>query len=194
MSAPHTGNETTRSSEPTVELTRAVESDLPVFTRLMQLYVHDLSDLVGMDIGEDGRFAFTPEQQYWTDPRYRPFFIRAGGKLAGFVVVDGVSRLTGEPVSDMSQFFVLRRARRGGVGTRAAHAVFEAFPGPWEVRQAPENLPAIAFWRRAIEAYTGGNFRDGAWERDGKRYQVQRFESSPRRESASIDGRATPRA
>lgn len=161
----------------TVELTRAAASDMPVLTRLMQLYVHDLSDLVRMDIGDDGRFAFAPEQHYWSDPRYHPFFIRAGGRLAGFAVVDGVSRLTGERASDMSQFFVLKRARRGGVGTRAAHAVFDAFPGPWEVRQAPENAPAIAFWRRAIDAYTRGRFRDYAWEGDGKHYQVQRFDS-----------------
>lgn len=161
-----------------VELVPAVAADLPVFTRLMQLYVHDLSDLVGMDMGDDGRFAFAPEERYWSEPRFHPFFIRANARLAGFVVVDEVSRLTGEPVSDMSQFFVLRRARHGGVGTRAAHAAFDAFPGPWEVRQAIENTSAIAFWRRVIDSYTRSDFRDDRWDTPAFRGQVQRFESA----------------
>ena len=50
----------------------------------------------------------------------------------------------------MAEFFVLRKYRRGGVGTDAARAVFARFPGEWQTRQQFENTGAIAFWRRAI--------------------------------------------
>jgi predicted acetyltransferase len=164
-----------------VALEQARAEDAPVLSRLMQLYVHDLSDLVEMDIGDDGRFPFAPEERYWTEARYQPFFLRVGARLAGFVVVDGVSRLTGESVNDMSQFFVLRRYRRRGVGAAAAVATFDLFSGAWEVRQAAANAAAIAFWRRVIDGYTGGRFTDDAWDDSRFRGQVQRFVAPPRR-------------
>ncbi|MFO0618647.1 MAG: hypothetical protein U0414_39005 [Polyangiaceae bacterium] len=162
-----------------VELVAARAEDEPVVSRLMQLYVHDLSDRVGMDIGEDGLFPFAPEQRYWSEARYQPFLLRVGGRLSGFVVVDGVSRLSGEPVNDMSQFFVLKRYRRKGVGRAAAITTFDRFPGTWEVREAPENAPAIAFWRSVIDGYTAGDFIDQAWDDARFRGQVQRFEARP---------------
>lgn len=164
-------------STPTaVTLVDASPADAPTLTRLMQLYVHDLSDLVPMDVDDDGRFPFAPEARYWSEERFHPYFIRADGKLAGFLVVDDVSRLTGAPVSDMSQFFILKRYRRCGVGARAARLAFDLRPGPWEVRQAPANVPAIAFWRRVIADYTGGAFTDEAWEDKAFNGQVQRFD------------------
>ena len=50
----------------------------------------------------------------------------------------------------MAEFFVLRKYRRGGVGTDAARAVFARFPGEWQTRQQFVNEAAIAFWRRTI--------------------------------------------
>lgn len=169
-----------RSAPREVVLVDAPASDAPVFTRLMQLYVHDLTDLVPMDIEDDGRFAFAPEERYWSESRFHPSFVRVDGRLAGFVVVDDVSRLTGEPVSDMSQFFILKKFRRTGVGARAARLAFDRRPGPWEVRQATSNLPAIVFWRRVIAEYTGGAFTDDAWDTAAFRGQVQRFTATRR--------------
>jgi predicted acetyltransferase len=34
----------------------------------------------------------------------------------------------------MSEFFVLRKYRRQGIGRTAAVELFERFPGPWRVR------------------------------------------------------------
>jgi predicted acetyltransferase len=82
-------------------------------------------------------------------------------KLAGFALVLARSRLTGTSgVFDMAEFFVMRSYRRKGVGLAAAHAAFARFKGPWEVRQQDENAAATSFWRRAIGAYTGGNYRE----------------------------------
>src|SRR5262245_9820874 len=108
-----------------VTLAAAGPEQEAVFAQLMQLYYYDLSELVGVEIGDAGRFPFAHHRSYWADGRYHPFLIRAGGHLAGFSVVDTRSRLTGEPLRDMSQFFVLRRHRGGGVGERAAVATFE---------------------------------------------------------------------
>ncbi len=50
----------------------------------------------------------------------------------------------------VSEVLVLPKFRRTGVGTQAAHQLFAAHPGPWQVRQVMGNDPAMSFWRRAI--------------------------------------------
>lgn len=50
-------------------------------------------------------------------------------------------------------FFVLRKNRRCGVGTAAAHAVFARHPGILEFAVARKNVSALAFWRRTISGF-----------------------------------------
>lgn len=160
-----------------VALVPAAEEHDPVLARLFQLYSYDFSELLGLDIGDDGRFTSGRPEGYWRDPGYRCFLTRAGGRLAGFAIVGSTSRLTGEALWDVDQFFVLRRHRRAGVGARAAAAVFDAFPGRWEVREAARNTPAQAFWREVIGRYTGGRFEEQVYDDDRWHGPVQRFES-----------------
>ncbi|HEX2658856.1 MAG TPA: GNAT family N-acetyltransferase [Polyangia bacterium] len=128
---------------------------------LIDLYAYDFSALLGLDVGDDGRFAFRDLAPFWTDDWRHAFFVKAGDKLAGFALVEARSRLSGEPgVHDMAEFFILRKYRRQGVGERAACLVFQRFPGRWEVRQRAENADATVFWRRVIDRYTGGIFED----------------------------------
>jgi predicted acetyltransferase len=60
-----------------------------------------------------------------------------------------VSRVTGDrDVTDMAEFFVVRRWRRHGVGSAAVRELVGGFPGRWEVRPFPGYAPAAAFWAR----------------------------------------------
>jgi predicted acetyltransferase len=148
---------------------------------LLQLYVYDLSELLGLDVEDDGRFRTPPLDGYGTDSRRHAFLIRADERLAGFALVKEGSRLTGdEAVIDMAEFFVTRRYRRLGVGERAAGWLFGRFPARWEVRQKAENRPATAFWRRVIERYSGGRFEEVSWDDERWRGPVQRFDSARR--------------
>lgn len=151
----------------------------PLFSRLMQLYAYDFSEVTGADIGDDGLFRAPAVDPCWTDPRRHPFLIRADGACAGFLIVSGRSRLV-EALScwDVAEFFVLRRFRRSGVGTRAATLAFDTFRGPWEVRQTARNTAATAFWRRVIEDYTGGRFREEIRDDATWRGPVQRFDNA----------------
>jgi predicted acetyltransferase len=160
-----------------VDLTRATHEDDPVLVRLFQLYSYDFSEILGLEIGDDGVFtAGRRPSGYWTGPRYRPFLLRAGGHLAGFAIVGAESWLTGDALWDMDQFFVLRRHRCAGVGARAATLLFDAFPGRWEVREEAGNAAAQAFWRKVIERYTGGRFEETILDDARWHGPVQRFE------------------
>jgi predicted acetyltransferase len=145
---------------------------------LLELYVYDFSEILGIDVGDDGRFRLPALDAYWTDPRCHAFLIRVDERLAGFALVQERSRLTGdEAVCDMAEFFVLRKYRRRGIGERVATWLFDRFRGPWEVRQKAEHHAATGFWRRAIGRYAGGRFEEAMIDDERWRGPVQRFDS-----------------
>jgi predicted acetyltransferase len=151
--------------EPAISLSPATKAERAALDNLMQLYVYDWSEVRPMDVGDDGRFPDYPLEAYWQDAGRHPLLLRVDGRLAGFALVSEGSRLTGAPgVFDMAEFFVMRRYRRQGIGAVAAAAAFDRFKGPWEIRQRDENTAATAFWRRAVDRYTGGNYREVRWD------------------------------
>jgi predicted acetyltransferase len=127
-----------------VEVVAANAGDESILRNLLELYLHDFSEMTGADVDAHGLFGYRWLDSYWTEPDRHPFLIRADGRLAGFALVR-----SGTP-HDMAEFFVLRKYRRSGVGLLAARAVFAAFPGEWQVREMTANTGATAFWRTAI--------------------------------------------
>src|SRR5688572_33182925 len=73
----------------------ASEGQARVLRHLMRLYVYDFSDLMGLDVEEDGAFKVPELISYWRDPWRHPFLLRVEGKLAGFALVHQRSRLGG---------------------------------------------------------------------------------------------------
>lgn len=139
-----------------LEIRAAQEEDRPILRRLLELYRHDASEFDHREIGPHGEFGYPYLDHYWTDSDRHPFLIRADGHLAGFALVR-----SGLP-HDMTEFFILKKYRRSGVGLKAAHEIFGAFPGQWQVRERRENTSAILFWRRVIEwHYTEADNEEG---------------------------------
>jgi predicted acetyltransferase len=161
-----------------VELHRATAEDRARLAALFELYMYDFSELLGLEVSEEGRFHPPTLDDYFEAPGAHAFLIRAGGHLAGFALVKQGSRLTDAPdVHDVAELFVVRRHRRHRVGERAAHALFTRFPGPWEVRQRQENLAATAFWRATIARFGEGRYEEIVVDDERWRGPVQRFTS-----------------
>jgi predicted acetyltransferase len=115
--------------------------------------------------------------------------LQVDDQLAGFALISERSKITGKSgVVDMTEFFVLRRFRRQGVGRAAAFVAFDRFGGPWEVRQREENPDATAFWRRTIDEYTGGNYEETRWVRPRWSEIVQTFSTSSSRRDTLAEG------
>jgi predicted acetyltransferase len=162
-----------------VSLLPAARAERPVLENLLQLYCYDWSELKPLEVCADGRFDALSIAPYWLDDWHHPLLLRVEDRLAGFALVVERSRLTGTSGTfDMAEFFVMRSYRRKGVGLAAAHAAFDRFRGPWEVRQQDENVAATSFWRRAIDAYTGGVYREVRWSSGEWTGPVQTFSTS----------------
>jgi predicted acetyltransferase len=127
-----------------VEVRSANLAEKDALDQLLELYLHDLSEMTGADVDRRGRYDYRFLDDYWTEPDLHPFLIRVDGRLAGLALV-----ASGAP-HDMAEFFVMRKYRRRGVGSRAALALFAMFPGEWQVRQISANRDATTFWHSVI--------------------------------------------
>lgn len=134
------------------------ESEKTVLRNLLQAYRHDLSEFDGSDPDDAGSFGVGSYfDLYWTEPSRHPFKILIGDSLAGFVLVRELQAET----RSIAEFFVLRRHRRSGIGQSVAFQLFDRFPGSWHVAQDEHNVPAQAFWRRVVSAYTYDRYTEG---------------------------------
>jgi predicted acetyltransferase len=144
----------------TVGLQRATRETAPLLQNLLELYVHDLSEIFPVELGPDGRFGYPRLALYWEEPAVRhAFVIRRGDRVAGFALATRGSPASDDPDDlDVAEFFVLRAHRRLGVGRDAAFALWDAVPGRWVVRVSEANRAGLPFWREAAGAYTAGAY------------------------------------
>lgn len=160
----------------------ATVAQRPLLERLLQLYLHDFSkraprDMPWGEVDEDGLFAYTPTlDPYWREPGHAPLLIRDDGRVAGFVLLNRRSVLDHPVDRAVAEFFVLRKHRRAGVGTHAAHLAFRRYPGWWEAAMHRYNPDALPFWRSAVHALPATRVEEHLG--DGRRWSgtVLRFE------------------
>ncbi|MEC0239596.1 GNAT family N-acetyltransferase [Paenibacillus dokdonensis] len=132
-----------------------------VISGLMQLYLYDFTLFQNLDVNQDGVFPDYPGlDDYWKrgSGKY-PFLMTNGNIPAGFALVD---RLVDPEEGEfyMTEFFVMQKYRRSGMGSWAARELFDRFQGRWKVTQVKTNAPAQAFWRKVIGTYTDQQFEE----------------------------------
>lgn len=140
----------------TLEIARLAQR--PVFDNLFQLYTHDFSEFwAGLprgDVDEEGRFPAYPHlDAYWQEEGRVPLLLRVGDAIAGFALLNRHGHAKEHVERNMAEFFVLRKYRRGGIGSAAVNAIFDRYPGEWETAVARKNVSALAFWRKAISTH-----------------------------------------
>jgi predicted acetyltransferase len=143
---------------------------------LFELYAHDFSEHVPLQIKASGRFEVTPSDVWWTRNDHFGYFIKFGAELAGFALVRTGSRVVrAAEVMDIAEFFVLRGFRRKGVGSLAARALFKAFPGPWEIRVRRTNVAAMQFWSAVAAGWVRKPVSSSPFSIEGVDWDVLRF-------------------
>ena len=159
----------------------------------MQLYIYDLGG-DRWDVESDGTFGSRAwHRRFWTRRGRHHFIILVGTKAAGFALVRDRAHFAGAGVREVSEFFVLRKYRRGGVGSYAAHTLFARFPGRWEVAELTWNLGARRFWHRLIQRCAVGRVIERR-RRDGDLgFFVQHFTTRRRQVAPTrLDTRLRP--
>jgi predicted acetyltransferase len=148
-----------------VAIHRPERPERELIRRMMQLYLYDFSEYEDEDLDEHALFTYGDLDYFWFEPTHAAFIITVDGKLGGFVLVSNEVSLE-ENERLLTEFLVLRKYRRRGVGRAAARLVFDELPGKWEVHVIARNLPAQAFWRDIVAEYTGGAYHEQQWADD----------------------------
>jgi len=157
------------------------DGERPLIQRLFELYLYDFSEMEHADVDEEGWFVPSARDwlaRYWSEPGRHALLLRVEGKPAGLALVDESSPLAGSGERRfLGAFLVVRGYRRQGYGAEVARAIFDRFPGRWQVLQIKANTEAQQFWRRVIGDYTGGAFTE-RWV--SEREVVQEFDTRER--------------
>ena len=138
-----------------VSVVRATQDDLTFVKNLVPYYVYDMSEYMGWDPNDEGRYDGCDDlPDYWRKPDHHPYLIQADGKVTGFALV---RPYRGEPArNEIGEFFVLRKYRGHGVGRSSAYWLFDTHPGKWLVRVLESNAAALGFWQKVINDYVDG--------------------------------------
>ena len=67
---------------------------------------------------------------------------------------------SGDDAKEISEFFIVRKYRRQGVGKHIAARLFDGFAATWEAAVLSTNLPAQQFWRAVITDYAAGRYEE----------------------------------
>ena len=149
----------------------AADADKPVIERLIQLYLHDMTEFNPFPIGRDGLYEYDYLDRFWQ----RPFLLWSGDELAGFALVIEECPVTGtKPCWFMAEFFVLKPYRRRGLATAVCASLFEQHRGLWHVAVTERNLAATSYWRGFFDPY---EVRRSHEDFDGEHWLVYEFES-----------------
>ncbi|MFM9444489.1 GNAT family N-acetyltransferase [Streptomyces acidiscabies] len=132
-----------------IRIRTAVPSDRPLIDRLWLMFRHDLSEFHEVLPFPDGTFRAERVDSAFTAPGWAPYlFLAPDDRPLGFSFV----RALDTPTAVMNAFFMVRGARRQGLGLTAALDVVSRHPGPWEVPFQDTNTKAVRFWRRVATA------------------------------------------
>lgn len=137
-----------------IEFQNATPDDNLALDRMFQFFAHDLSELSGMDIGDDGFYhGLNDLEDYTSKQNYKTHFIKVDEKLAGVVVIR-----FDEGINYLRHYFILRKFRKKQIGMQAAMMAFDLYPGDWRVSTMDYNVPAIKFWEKVLETYAKDKF------------------------------------
>lgn len=138
-----------------LELVKATLEQKPALANLLELYAYDFTEFCDFDIGNNGFYGYEYLSLYWTEPTRFPYLIYVNKKIAGFILVQQGSPISEAPtIWDISEFFVMKKYKRQGVGTAAALKIWQQFKGLWQVRVLVSNPIACSFWLQAIKKLT----------------------------------------
>jgi predicted acetyltransferase len=137
-----------------VKVIKATIDQKPLLANLLELYTYDFTESCDFDVGDDGLYGYKYLPLYWVELTRFPYIIHVNQKIAGFILLQKGSPISDNTmVWDISEFFVMKKYKRHGVGTIAALKIWEQFQGPWQVRVLVRNHIACLFWLQTIKKF-----------------------------------------
>ena len=129
-----------------------------ILRNLLEKYEYEFSQYTQIDVTELGLYGYDYLDNYWTENNRFPYFIKVDNKLAGFIMVNNYPIINLDTNYSMSEFFVLYKYRKMGVGTFSVKKMFDKYKGKWGLMYHPKNIPSKTFWNKVVHEYTKGKY------------------------------------
>lgn len=143
-----------------IELKKVELEDREILSNLIEKYDYEFSQYDNRDVNKLGLYGYQYLDCYWWAEEKRwAYFIIVEGKLAGFIMVNDYPEVKSRKTKFvMSEFFIMYKYRRLGIGKQAFFKVLNLHKGTWQLKRHPKNKPSVYFWNKVIAEYTKGNY------------------------------------
>ena len=135
-----------------------LKDEKEILRNLLEKYNYEFSQYDDLDVNDLGLYGYGYLDNYWTEENRFPFFIRVDNKLAGFAMVNDYPEIKLDTNYSMSEFFVMYKYRRHGIGKYTVKYLLDKFKGKWQLKFHPKNNVSKNFWLNTIEEYTQGKY------------------------------------
>jgi predicted acetyltransferase len=132
-------------------LERITDSNASAFEALAQDYEQEFSCITGKKKSTDGTYSLDSD---WNSP-YEGFYWMENNKVLGFCIKGSI-----DGYSDIMEFYIIPGARNKHIGKKLAFAIFDKYPGKWQVRQIEGAEDARKFWNNTVNEYTSSNYQE----------------------------------
>lgn len=148
--------------EENIKLKKIEAKDKSILQNLFQLYMHDITASLPMDVNEHGLYEYNYIDYYFTEESRYAYLIYVEENIAGFVLIDDefmvLDKENDKPCYDFSEMFILNAYKKKGYGEIIVKRIFDMLKGNWEIRPVPRSEGAKRFWLKAVKNYTNDNF------------------------------------
>ncbi len=121
--------------------------------KLLQLYLHDLSNSFPIDFDSDKCEYNYDLLSYFRENK--AYFIKEEDNILGFVLVD----INDNNTYEISEIFILNNYKGKQIGAKAVQMIFDLYKGNWIVKVVPNSILAEKFWNKVILEYTNDNYQ-----------------------------------
>ena len=162
-----------------VKLCKATLTDYPLIQNMARFYVYDMSRFCGFISDDwacpvDGLYESDDFKNYFIDETRKAFLVKIEDELAGFVLLNKIGTLP-ETEWNMGEFFIIAKFQGKGIAREVVNQIWKSYPGKWEVSVIPENKHALNFWRKTINHFTNGNYKEEIKKVDYDKHQPKRY-------------------
>jgi predicted acetyltransferase len=140
-------------------INEVIKTEKEILRNLIEKYLYEFSQYENMDVSEHGLYECKNIDNYWIDKNKYAYFIKIDGNLAGFIMIDNHCYINIETEYSISEFFVMYKYKKLGIGRYTINYIFDKFKGKWSISYAQKNKPALEFWNKIVNTYTKGKFK-----------------------------------
>jgi len=142
-----------------LELIHVKENDKSILKKLLELYDSEPNDYEEKEECKREPYEYKYLEHYFSQKNWWAYFIMANDDYAGFVMINPMAEVSdAETDYSISEFFVMPKYRRTGVGRFAVYKTLDTHKGKWQLTRDPRDKNSVSFWNKIIDEYTNGNF------------------------------------